>query len=154
MTAERSAVHASFTIERRYDAPQALVFGAWADPAAKARWFGGGTEWQPIRREQDFRVGGREHASGRWATGVATAFDALYHDIQSDRRIVYSYDMHLDGKHISVSLATVEFLADGAGTLLVFTEQVANLDGFSDPDARGREQGTRGLLDRLEQALR
>jgi hypothetical protein len=69
-----------------------------------------------------------------------------------DRRVVYAYAMHLDDVKISVSLATIEFYPDGAGTRLVLTEQGAFLDGYD--DAGGRDRGTRGLLDQLEAALR
>jgi uncharacterized protein YndB with AHSA1/START domain len=69
-----------------------------------------------------------------------------------DRRIVLTYDMHLDEARISVSLATVEFKPEGAGTRLVFTEQGAFLDGYDDPAQR--EQGMRDLLDALATALR
>ena len=57
-----------------------------------------------------------------------------------NERIIYGYDMHLDDKRISVSLATVEFKPAGKGTRLTFTEQGAFLDGFDDP--RLRERGT------------
>jgi len=40
------------------------------------------------------------------------------------------------------------------GTRLIFTEQAIMLDGYSDPDARERERGTRGLLDQLGESLR
>ena len=33
--------HATFSLERSYRASTARVFAAWADPAAKARWFAG-----------------------------------------------------------------------------------------------------------------
>jgi uncharacterized protein YndB with AHSA1/START domain len=69
-----------------------------------------------------------------------------------NERIILSYDMHLDEKRISVSLATVEFKPARKGTLLVYTEQGAFLDGFD--DAGAREHGTRDLLDKLEAALR
>ena len=62
------------------------------------------------------------------------------------------YDMHLDDTRISVSLATVEFEPEGAGTRLVLTEQGAFLDGFDDPSLR--ERGTRDLLAALDAALR
>ena len=56
-----------------------------------------------------------------------------------NERIIYGYDMHLDDKRISVSLATVEFKPAGKGTRLTFTEQGAFLDGFDDPKlARAR----------------
>ncbi|HTD04209.1 SRPBCC family protein [Undibacterium sp.] len=149
---ERSTHHASFTIERNYDAVPAQVFAAWADPAAKTRWFGGGSEWKELKREMDFRAGGREHLSGAWTSGVVSSFDCLYQDIVPAQRIVYSYDMHLDDKRISVSLATVEFKPSGDGTKLVFTEQAVFLDGYDKPSSR--EQGTRALLERLDAALR
>jgi uncharacterized protein YndB with AHSA1/START domain len=66
-------------------------------------------------------------------------------------RIISSYDMHLDDKRISVSLATVELEPAGAGTRLIYTEQGAFLDGYD--DAGSREHGTRGLLDKLAAAL-
>lgn len=40
-TSRRSAQHATFVIERTYDAPPARVFAAWAEPKAKAQWFAG-----------------------------------------------------------------------------------------------------------------
>jgi hypothetical protein len=60
--------------------------------------------------------------------------------------------MHVDGIRVSVSLATVEFHPDGAGTLLVFTEQGAFLDGRETPTRR--EQGMGSLLDALAAGLR
>lgn len=147
---ERSAIHGTFTIERVYDATPARVFKAWADPEAKARWFVGPADWQLVDRRIEFRVGGREHLSGR-RTDFTSIFDGVYHDIVPDQRIIYSYDMHLDRRHISVSLATVEFRAEGARTRLVFTEQAVFLDGYDDGGAR--ERGTRVLLDQLGTAL-
>ena len=57
---ERSIEHASFSIERRYDVPPATVFAAWADAAAKARWFSEPGAWVAGPLELDFRVGGSE----------------------------------------------------------------------------------------------
>ena len=145
----RSAVHASFTLERTYDAPVERVFHALSDEAAKAKWFGGEEgQWRPIERSMDFRVGGRERAKGRWEGGVVSTFDAVYHDIVPNERIVYSYTMHLDEKKISVSLATMQLKSAGSGrTTLKVTEQGVFLDGYD--DAGSREHGTGFLLDRL-----
>lgn len=144
--------HASFTLERRYDAPVTLLYRAFADEKAKSRWFGGGSEWDLKSREFDFRVGGREHLSGKWKSGMVSTFDATYHDIVPEQRIVYAYHMNLDDKLISVSLATILFEVDGAGSRLTITEQGAFLDGYD--DAGSREKGTRFLMERIADSLK
>jgi uncharacterized protein YndB with AHSA1/START domain len=148
---ERSVAHATFVIERTYDAAPARVFNAWADPVAKARWFGPG-ELTKGGHELDFRVGGREINRGGPPGGAVYTFDACYQDIVPDERIVYTYDMHLDETRISVSLATVELKPAGAGTRLIFTEQGVFLDGHDTPAER--EHGTRSLLEKLDAELR
>ncbi len=149
----RSAQHDTFVIERRYEFAPAKVFAAWADPAAKARWFVGPPDkWTLIDRAFDFCIGGSERLKGTFAgSGPVSAFSSHYLDIVPDARIVYSYAMHLDNKLISISLATIEFAPAGNGTRLVVTEQGVFVDGFD--DAGGRERGTRALLDNLAAAL-
>jgi uncharacterized protein YndB with AHSA1/START domain len=151
-----AAVHGTFTIERELPHPPERVFAAWSDPKAKAAWFSGPSgQWTPLEREMDFRVGGRERAKGRWTSGVVTDFQAHYLDIVPQRRIVYAYNMHVDEKKISVSLATVELEAvavgNKAGTRMKVTEQGAFLDGYD--DAGSRERGTGSLMDALEKSL-
>lgn len=150
---ERSAQHATFVIERHFEATPAQVFAAWATADGKARWFGGSAgKWQELERSFDFRVGGREHLRGAWDNGTVSDFDAHYQDIVPDVRIVYTYDMHLNDKRISVSLSTVELHPVGQATQLKYTEQGVFLDGYDDADSR--ERGTRELLDKLEGSLR
>ncbi|MGH2960810.1 MAG: SRPBCC family protein [Solirubrobacterales bacterium] len=147
--AERSVRHATFTVEREYDASPGRVFAAWAEPDAKGRWFGDSS--QGVEEfELDFRIGGREFNRGT-VEGQAYTFDARYQDIVPDERIVYAYDMHIDDSRISVSLATVEMKPDGAGTRLTYTEQGAYLDGLDTPEQR--QQGTGGLFDALAEEL-
>lgn len=145
---ERTAVHGMFSIERTYpNATPARVFKAFADPEAKARWFAGSAELTILLREMDFRVGGRERVKGRWPNGTVSYFNSVYQDIVPDERIVYSYDMELDGVRISVSMTTIEFKPSGKGSRLVFTEQDVFLDGFEDKG--GREHGSNQLIDLL-----
>ena len=155
MTA-RSVVHASFTITRTWPHSPAKVVRAFADQKAKDAWFGGGSDWTKLTREFDFKVGGREHAAGRWKTGVVSTFDCIYHDIvepssTEDGRIIYSYTMHLDARKISVSQACIELKAEGQGTKLVLNEYGDFLDGYD--DAGSREHGTNFLMDALGKSV-
>lgn len=148
---ERSVTHATFVIERRYAARPARVFAACSDPAQKAAWFIGPEEWASSDYSLEFRVGGREHARGGVDGGPALSYDAVIQDIVEDQRIVTTYEMGLDGRRISVSVGTLELAPDGDGTLLVYTEQGAFLDGLD--NAAQREGGSRVLFDKLAAAL-
>ncbi len=140
--------HFTFTIERTYDAPAHRVFSALSNADEKAKWFGGPEgQWKPLAREFDFRVGGRERAKGAWLDGTTSDFQATYLDIVEDRRVVYLYDMYVNDKRISVSLATIELHPQGERTQMNFTEHAVYLDGYATPE--DREQGSAHLLDSL-----
>ncbi len=145
----RSVSHGVFTIERTYPSvtPQ-RAFDAFASVEGKNGWFTAPNErWDIAERTMDFQVGGRERLKGLWKSGMVTEFDATYFDIVPGERIVYVYEMRLDGRKISVSLATFEFKPLDAGTRLIMTEQGAFLDGFDDNG--GRERGSREIIDKL-----
>ena len=152
----RSVVRASFTITRQWKHTAARVFEAFAKEEAKAKWFAGLPGWEQHEKLFDFREGGRETLSGRHASGTVSSFDCIYRDIVAPAggeagRIIYSYVMHLDGKKISVSQATIEIMPDGQGTKLVLTEYGDFLDGYD--DAGSREHGTNLLMDLLDKSL-
>ncbi len=151
-TGVRSVVHATFHLERSYDAPVARLWKALTDEAAKQKWFGGPPgRWELIERHMDVRVGGHERLKGRWEGGVVSTFDATYHDVIPNERLVYTYEMHMGDRKISVSLATMQLKAEGGKTTLMVTEQGAFLDGYD--DAGSREHGTGFLLDALGASL-
>ncbi len=93
-------------------------------------------------------MGGRESNRGGPPGGPVHDFEARYHDIVPDERIVLTYYLALDEQLISVSLVTVELCSQGTGTWMVFTEHGAFLGGSD--DGRERERGTVDLLDALE----
>jgi uncharacterized protein YndB with AHSA1/START domain len=151
-TGARSVVHAAFHLERTYDAPVARVWKALTDEKAKQKWFCGAPgRWELLERHMDVRAGGSERLRGRWEGGVVSTFDAVYHDVIPNERLVYSYVMHLNDRKISVSLATLQLQADGGKTTLKVSEQGAFLDGYD--DAGSREYGTGHLLDALGASL-
>ena len=155
---DHSTEHGSFRIERLLDVAPARVYSAFATAQGKARWFSG-PQAEVLAREFDFRPGGRDRLYCQWPPGShdrhpsvrTTDFRAEYLDIVPERRIMYAYEMYLDARKISVSLATVEFQPHGRGTRLIITEQGAFLDGFRDEGSR--ERGTNWLTDQLAASL-
>lgn len=145
------AQHDTFTLERRYAASPARVYRALTNPDAKAAWFVGPQGWDELERRMDARVGGVERVVGRHPSGMVSAFHAVYMDLVPAERIIFAYNMHLDGQMISSSLATWQLQADGSGTRLVLTEQGTFLNGYEDKGSR--LEGTNLLLAALGKAL-
>jgi uncharacterized protein YndB with AHSA1/START domain len=143
---ERSIAHGSFTVKRTYPVRPERIFNAWADPAIKGKWFGD-PEKECVADVFDFSVGGRELRSGALGDGTTYAIDILYYDIVEDQRIVYAFDVEINGTRNSVSVAAITFEPTTGGTTLTITEHGAFLDGHESPI--GREGGATFILDRL-----
>ena len=140
--------NATFTIERVLNASPARVFAAYSSLEAKSAWFKAPTDIETLDRDFDFRVGGKERFHARWPSGMVTDFDATYHDIVEDERIVLVYDMFHNGDKLSVSLLSIELRAEGDRTRLIHTEQGCYLTGGEEA-VRGREHGTTWHIDNL-----
>lgn len=148
----RTVVHDTFTLERTYPVSPTQVFHAFSDLETKKAWFDTPDDWVPAAEHTlDFRIGGRERESAGPPGGPIHVFDAIYHDIVADSRIVYSYTMTLDNRRISVSLTTIELAAQEGGTTLFLTEHGAYFEGADGP--RERRRGTDELLDSLANVL-
>lgn len=144
---DHSVAHGTFVVERTYSHPVEKVWAAWSSADLKAKWFGAPGE---ENRAQifEFRPGGRESLKSRIGDGRTFGFDVLYQDIVPNNRILYNYDMHIDGRKISVSLAAIEFWPEGNGkTHLKLTEYGLFLDGLD--NAGLRKEGTLALMEQL-----
>jgi uncharacterized protein YndB with AHSA1/START domain len=146
-TTENSQAHATFVVERRYDASVGQVWEALSDNDARDQWFSGGDAFTATEKSHDFRVGGHGTEEGQWHGGPTSKFLSTYTDIVEHQRIVFTYDMWVDDAHLSTSLTTMALEPDGAATRLTYTEQGVHYDGLD--SFEGREEGTRGLLDQL-----
>jgi uncharacterized protein YndB with AHSA1/START domain len=139
-------IHTSFIIDRAFAAPPAEVFAAWADPALKQQWSDCHAD-HTAHYSLDFRVMGRETHRVEDPERGAQLVEKVFFDIVPARRIVFAYDISLNGRRLSVSLVTVEFTASRAGTKMIYSEQLAYLDGHQ--DLSQRVHGTAEALDRL-----
>lgn len=157
MTAQLA--HGMFTIERRYDASPDRVFRAYSDPVAFRRWFVEAPGATIYDWAHDFRVGGR--GGGRYRFGGQdnpVGFnDTLFLDIVDNRRIILTYvmgrELGEERRRDSASLATIELIADGAATRLIYTEQGAYFGDDGAAHIPLREEGCAEMFDNLAREL-
>jgi uncharacterized protein YndB with AHSA1/START domain len=152
MTNERRLARSGFTLTRDYPASVERTWNAFAVEAEKLRWWGGGDAMESREWVYDFRVGGRDVAEGKFHDGPVSRYEATYTDILEHQRIVTTYDMWIDGVHMSTSVASWEFEPIPEGTRFTHVEHGVFFDQFWQ-DGVGREAGTRGLLDALGRYL-
>jgi uncharacterized protein YndB with AHSA1/START domain len=156
LTDSRTVTHSTFVIERVFPVSAERVFAALSQPEQKRRWYSAGRSTALQAFEMDFRPGGHDRTLYTFGPdspfpGAALLYETTYLDIVPDSRIVLAYAMSISGRCVSSSLVTFELLPEAAGTTLVFTEQGAYCEGSG--GATMREQGWRGLLDRLGEQL-
>lgn len=152
MTTGRRLARSGFTLARDYPVPPARVWAAFAQEEQKLAWFHGGEGYEPGEWAFDFRVGGRDVAVGAFHDGPVSRYEATYTDIVEHVRLVTTYDMWLDGEHMSTSVASYELEPVDAGTRLTHVEHGVFFDRFW-ADGAGREEGSRGLLEAIGRHL-
>lgn len=154
MTITRRLARAGFTLTRDYPVAVERVWDAFAEEDQKVRWFGDGDgdAFVPGEWAFDFRVGGRDVAEATFHNGPVSRFEATYTDIVEHVRIVNTYDMWIDGVHMSTSVASFEFEPIDEGTRLTHVEHGVFFDQFWD-DGPNREAGSRGVLETLGRYL-
>jgi uncharacterized protein YndB with AHSA1/START domain len=138
--------HGTLTVTRQINTPRELVYEAWTQLEHRRHWFAG-PGWTEIERSVDLRLGGSEVAHGRFENGTETIYTSRFHLIQPNARLIYAFDMHVNGKHFSVSLAGVELAEQSGMTELTYTEDGFFLD--EQYGIEGRLDGTNWLLDRF-----
>ncbi len=138
-----TAVKPSLTLKRRLKASPAKVFAAWTDPEKVKRWMGPGAI-VAVAAESDARPGGRYRIAMREPDGAPHDVGGVYREVVADERLVFTWAWETDPER--ESLVTVEFKADGDGTLLTLTHEQ-----FADEESRdGHKRGWNGALDKLE----
>jgi uncharacterized protein YndB with AHSA1/START domain len=152
MSIERRLARAGFTLQRDYPVPRERVWNAFADENQKRGWWGAVDSIVPGEWAFDFRVGGRDISEGAFHNGPLSRYEATYTDIVEHVRIVTTYDMWIDGDHMSTSVASLEFEPITGGTRFTHVEHGVFFDQFW-ADAPGRERGTAGLLASLGKYL-
>lgn len=139
--------HGTFSISRLLPTTPDRAFNAFAFPAEKRRWFVETPGFSTYDYRLDCRAGGSEFWHGTAPDGFEVTYSASYFDVLPGQRLLLSYSMSINGAPLSLSLLSILFAAEGAGTRLTLHEDVAHLDGRG--TAEGRRDGTERLMDAL-----
>jgi uncharacterized protein YndB with AHSA1/START domain len=124
-------------ITRIVDAPRALVFRAWTDPAHLARW------WGPLgfvttELLADIRVGGAYRACMRSPTGTTHCRRGVYREIVAPERLVFTYAWEdARGALGPETIVTVTFAELGAKTRLSLRQAVFETSSACDSHREG-----------------
>ena len=127
-------------IERVFDAPPALVFRLWSDPARVKEWWHP-KDYRSTRFEMDFRVGGRYGFTSVSATSSHSAH-GVYREIVAPERIVMTFEWEGTGPHTGhETLITIGFTPHGDGqTLLTFRQEPFASDAARHSHGQGWHQ--------------
>lgn len=121
--------HGTVTIEKTYTASLARVFGAWADPELRRIWGSPSDEIDLRIDAADFSVGGEDVSTCMMGDQALAVVRGRYHDIVTDRRIIYTEIISSMDALEGACLVSAEFQPDGKGTRLMLTLQTAAVDG-------------------------
>jgi uncharacterized protein YndB with AHSA1/START domain len=135
---------------RVFDAPPALVYRAWTDPALVRQWMGPARlTWTAC--DMDVRPGG----SWRWVQtddSGSYGFHGVYHDVAAPERIVQTFEF--EGAPGHVSLESALFEPQGGKTLVTMHSVYQSVEDRDAMAAAGMEEGMNEGFDRLDAILK
>ncbi|MCU0910537.1 MAG: SRPBCC domain-containing protein [Rhodobacteraceae bacterium] len=114
---------------RDISSPPATVWQAWTDPGMRAAWSTNAPGISVSYLESDTRVGGREIALCRSPGDPEMRVETRWLALAAPSRSVSSEAVEAGGAPLSAALVTAEIAADGAGSHLAVTVQIAALAG-------------------------
>lgn len=151
-TADAPPLHGSFALGIDLAAEPTGVYAAFADPELRGRWVR--LPGHADERRLDFRPGGGEWLAATFAHGESSERierRTSFVDLVPGRRLLFGYDVVIDGRRCWASLVTVLLTARSGGTRLDWTEQYTYLEYAGDgaTDVAHLRGGTRLHLNAL-----
>jgi uncharacterized protein YndB with AHSA1/START domain len=147
----RGVEHATLVFEREIPAPLEKVFEAFADASHRAQWGAPSDTAIIVFDEVNFAEGGRELFRCGAKSNPNIHGTTGYLEIVPNVRVVSCETIVVDGRRLCASLTTLEISANGTGTSLKSTTQIASFVGQD--MIEGHEVGNNASLDSLVRYL-
>jgi uncharacterized protein YndB with AHSA1/START domain len=142
------------SIRREFDAPRALLWKMWTDPAHVAVWWAPEHFTTPEVR-MDVRPGGAIHVVMRAPDGSDHPFDGRFISLDEPERLVMrTWVNYADGSTWFEVEQTVRFEEVDARTILHFSAEVIEARADALGPLSGMEMGWTGSLDKLAAHVR
>ena len=139
------------TMSREFDAPRALVFRAYTDPALIPQWWGP-RKYATVVDHMDCRPGGTWRFLNVDADGSEFAFNGVYREVTPPERLVNTFEFEPFPGHVSVETTTFEEL-EGGWTRVNFHVQFDNVEDCDGMVNSGMESGWTESVERLTELL-
>jgi uncharacterized protein YndB with AHSA1/START domain len=141
------------TLTRTFDAPRAMVWKAWTDPAELARWWGPGQFTNPVCKV-DLRPGGAIYIEMRAPDGAVHPMGGEFREIvEPERLVLVTAALDSNGQPMFEVLNTVTFDDAGGKTRLTMRAQVLKTTAAAPQYLRGMREGWTQSLERLAHYL-
>jgi uncharacterized protein YndB with AHSA1/START domain len=143
-------------VTRRFNAPRALVWKAWTQPAYLARWWGPQGWTLPVCNV-DLRPGGKWQYCMAGPQGEESCGLAIYHEIVEPERLVYT-DYFADAQgnpvpNMPESRVTIHLTENDGMTLLNSTMLYPAKEDRDRIIQMGMQEGMTESLNRLDEVL-
>lgn len=135
-------------VQRLVDAPRALVFKAWTDPAHVANWFAPRAMTITVQ-QMDVRPGGRFHFTWHNADGTDMPVKGAYREVVAPERLVYTDEWEAPGIPAQEAVVTVTFAEQQGKTLLTVRTLFSSAEIRNGAIEQGFEMGWAEIFDRL-----
>ena len=144
----------TLNITRTFDAPRALVWKMWTDPAHVAAWFSPEHFTTPVVR-MDVRPGGAIHMVMRGPDGQDHPFDGRFVSLDEPEQLVMRTWINLpDGSTWFAVEQTVRFEEIDGRTIQHFSAEVLEARADAIGPLSGMEMGWSQSLDKLAAHIR
>lgn len=142
------------TLVRTYDAPRALVWKLWTDPALLAKWWGPKEFTNPVC-EIDLRPGGRMHIVMRAPDGFEHPMIGEFVEVKAPERLSFkATPTDADDKPLIDCLTIVSLEETGGQTKVTVVAQARGLAAIATQMIAGMNEGWSQSLDKLADLAR